>query len=322
MQNKKFGVKIRKLTVKILGEMGIKDKVIGPPSPENNQPFVYYAYLTNIEPISDISGEKGLEIPNSLIIKPGKFNFYGKTFDLKKEGLYRFIFPFKENLQRIVYEKNIEALLSSIAWIYSHGNSDDVKKFSEIASKALHSKIFATCGPISEWTHQLLLENGIKSRIISSITLDFWKSYENSHIMIEVFRPDFNKWVAYDLDYNSYFVKNNIPLSFIEFSELVQEDDYEIKYLAKNVGVDISNFRDIKNNFDYAFIMEARLVDENARRKWYKRVIQVPLISDGKYNYFFNNKNIKHVESYSIYYKYLEEENFRKKFYSVIPTKT
>ena len=44
------------------------------------------------------------------------------------------------------------------------------------------------------------MKNGVKSRLVSSLTLDSWNSYDNGHIMIEVFRPELKKWVVYDID--------------------------------------------------------------------------------------------------------------------------
>lgn len=316
MNNKKLDWQIKKIAVKILGEIGLKEKIIKPPSIESNVPFVYYVFLDKIENINSIDDvTDSVELPNSVIINPGIFKFYGKIYDLKKEGLYRFVYPEKENQQRIVYQNNIDALLSSIAWIYSHGNSDDGKKYSEINKKILHSKIFATCGSISEWTQKILQENGIKSRIVSSLTLDQWNSYDNGHILIEVYREKYNKWVVYDLDNNAYFSKNEIPLSLIEFSEQSSNLDYKINYIASNPNLDIANFIDNKTNYDYAFLIEARFVNKESSKQWYKRVMQVPLIGDDKYNYFFNDTNITRVEKYSSYYKHMDKKQFLEKFY-------
>jgi|CXWL01.1.fsa_nt_gi hypothetical protein len=316
MNNKKLDWQIKKIAVKILGDMGLKEKIIKPPSIESNVPFVYYAFLDKIENINSIDDvTDSVELPNSVIINPGIFKFYGKIYDLKKEGLYRFVYPEKENQQRIVYQNNIDALLSSIAWIYSHGNSDDDKKYSEINKKILHSKIFATCGSISEWTQKILQENGIKSRIVSSLTLDQWNSYDNGHILIEVYRKKYNKWVVYDLDNNAYFSKNGIPLSLIEFSEQSLNLDYEINYISSNSNLDVANFIDNKTNYDYAFLIEARFVNKESSKQWYKRVMQVPLIGDDKYNYFFNDANISRIEKYSSYYKYMHKKQFLEKFY-------
>lgn len=317
MNNKKFGLGVKKLAVKALGEIGVREKIIEPPSIKSNLPFVYYAYLDTVEIIHGADELiNSADLPNSLIIRPGKFQFGGKTYNLNKEGLYRFVYPGKENQQRIVYEKNIDALLSGISWIYSHGNSDDNKTYQEINEKALYSKIFATCGSISEWAKKILDDNNIRSRIVSSLTLDQWNSYDNGHILLEVYKKDLKKWVVYDLDNNSFFSKNGIPLSLIEFSVHSINSDYKINYLASNVNVDIANFVDDKTNYDYAFLMEARFANENSRKQWYKRVMQVPLIGDDKFNYFSNDANIARVTSYSSYYKHMDKEQFLRKFYT------
>lgn len=306
---------VKKSIVNVLGKVGLRDRIIEPPTIDENKPFVYYAFLNNIEYLQDADTENSEDLPNSLIIPKGKFFFHGKGYELKKEGLYRFIYPGIENQQRIVYEKNLDAILSGIAWIYSHGNSDDEKEFSKINKKALHSKIFATCGHVSDWTCDLLKTRVIRSRVVASLTLDPWNSYDNGHIMIEVYRNDFKKWVVYDLDNNCFFTKNKVPLSLIEFSDCVKTEDYEINYLANNSNLDTFNFIDKRHKFDFAFLLEARFVNEDSHRQWYKRVMQVPMIADGKYSYFFNSNDILRVQNYSSYYKYMNKKEFLEKFY-------
>src|SRR3989344_7449080 len=188
--------KIKKSVVKVLEKIGLKDGIIEPLSINENKPLVYYAFLNNIEYISSSGQENSKDLPNSLIIPKGKFFFHDEGYELKKEGLYRFVYPGIENQQRIVYEADLDALLSGIAWVYAHGNSDDEREFSHIMKKALQSKIFATCGSISNWTCNLLKTKSIKSRVVASLTLDDWNSYNNGHIMIEVFREDLKKWVV------------------------------------------------------------------------------------------------------------------------------
>ena len=58
----------------------------------------------------------------------------------------------------------------------------------------------------------------IESRVVQTLTVEDWNSYNNGHTMIEIYRHDFNKWVLYDLDNNAYFSANQIPLSLLEFS--------------------------------------------------------------------------------------------------------
>lgn len=307
---------IKKIGVKTLSGIGIGKKIIDPPSSESNKILVYFAKNEEIELINDVKNDSGIELPNELVIEKGIYNFYNKTYDLKEEGIYRFIFPETTNQQRIVYEKNLDSLLSAICWVSSHGNIDDEKDFSEINRKILNSKAFLTCGPKTEWVKNFLDTHSIKSRIVSTLTLEEWNSYDNGHIMIEIFRQDMKKWVLYDLDNNCFFEHDNKMLSFIEFFEHIKNDSYKIKYLAPQSNMSISNFIDPKSNFDFNFILEAKLMTEKLRRKWYKRVIQVPLITDEDYNYFFDEKNQKQIENYSSYYKFLNKDNFMQKFYS------
>lgn len=307
--------KIKKLGGKFLGEVGLKEKNIKPPSPENNTSFVYHAYLENIKEILASKTENSQSLPNSLIIKKGNYQFENKNYELRDEGLYRFIFPTKSNQQRIVFEEDIEALLSSICWIFTHGNSDDKKSYVKIQQKALHSKVFVTCGPLVSWANNFLEKLDIKVRIVSTLTIDLWNSYDNGHILIEIFSKDLDKWIVYDLDNSCYFVNNQTALSLLEFVEKVNSGEYGIKKLSNKISTDISNFKDEKNGYDYAFVIEERLSNEKQLRKWYKHVIQVPLILDNKFSYFCDEKNKERIEKYSNYNKYINKNDFMKKFY-------
>ena len=313
--NNKISKEIKKIGVKTLSGVGLKDRIIEPPSKEQNTSLVYFALMSNTENINSIENDDGIPLPASLIISKGNYQFHGKTYRLDREGLYRFIFPVDENQQRIVYESNLDSLLSSICWIFSHGNIDDGEDFSYVNKKALTSKIFVTCGPLSSWANKFLDNLSIKSRIVSTLTLDPWNSYDNGHILVEIFRYDLNKWVVYDLDNGCFFTCNKKPLSLIEFVESVPLNNYEIHRLTNRANMDISNFRDRKSNFDFAFIVESRLSNEEKLREWYRHVIQIPLILDGKFSYFFNTEHVKKIQSYSSYHKFLEKDEFMKKFY-------
>jgi len=295
--------------------MKFREDFIKPPGIESNDPIVFHAFLEKIHVISETSNENGIELPDMLVIPKGKYIFSGKTYNLDKEGVYRFVNPGKYNKQRIVFETDHTALLSSIAWMYSHGNQDDEKNYSEILSKAKKEKIFATCGTISNWSIQFLKEHGIKARIIAVLTLDEWNSYDNGHILIEVFREELEKWVLYDIDNDVFFTNNGNPLSLLEFTKRVKENDYEINFIAKKNDIDTSNFLDKNNNYDYGFLIEARFLDEETRREWYKRVFQVPMIVDEGCSYFFDKDNMNKILSYSSFYRYLDEDEFLERFY-------
>jgi hypothetical protein len=282
-------------------------------------PFVRHAYLDTVEAVSGVDSPVGTPgLPPSLVIAPGRYAFRGKAYDLQKQGLYRFICPFKENQQRIVYEANsgnVEALLSGLAWCVSHGNSDNSKSQEALTQKATTGKLFITCCNISQWALPILQSYKIRARPADTLTLEEWNSYDNGHSMIEVYREDLKKWVLYDLDANVCFLYKKVPLSLVEMIEHVASGDYDIKLLASDIRLDISNFKSPRNGYDWGFSAELTRTDEGARQ-WYKRVIQVPLIG----NCFFlpspNDADRARAAHYGgMNYTYLTKEEFLKKFY-------
>jgi hypothetical protein len=289
-----------------------------------NQPLVYRAYMDTTEPIPSVAGSSETPaLPSTLVIAPGRYAFLGKTYDLQKQGLYRFSLFQKENQQRIVYDKkhgDVDAVLSAIAWMVSHGNSDNGKSADAWTQKALTSKLFITCGGISGWACYIMTPLGIRVRTVSSLTLDEWNSYDNGHSIMEVYREDFKKWVLYDVDENACFFDKTNPLSLLELSERAASGDYQIKSLAADSMMDVSNFkvdardRAKADGFDLAFFME-QMQSENGRRLWYARALQVPMIGGCFCLTTPSEANRKRVESYCKGAKYLEKDEFVKKFY-------
>ena len=287
-----------------------------PYSEKDNKPIVYHLKNSLVQKIDQYSRGDSQEIPNHLIIQPGIYNFLGKNYFLKNEGLYRFLLPAKINAQRIVYQNDIDALLSAMSWIATHGNSDDKKSKLELSDKALYSKLFITCGSISSWANHLLTTLSVKSRLVAGMTVDEWNTYNNGHRLIEVWRDKWNKWVLYDLDNNSYFVDNvaGVPLSLIEFSQAVSNKNYEIIDLSSATRLDVSGFSS-SDGYKFSFWSEA--VNANIS-DWYARVMQVPLIYDElEKKYFFSNEKHKtRIESYESSYKFIEKTVFINRFYN------
>ena len=287
-----------------------------PYSMEDNKPIVFHLVGNVVNRVSPSPGGDKKNIPNQLVIQPGVYNFLGDSYSLNKEGLYRFLLPGKVNAQRVVYQDDVDTLLSAISWIATHGNSDDKKSNMELSDKALHSKLFITCGYISSWAHYLLNDLNVKSRLVAGMTVDGWNNYDNGHSLIEVWRDRWNKWVLYDLDNNSYFMPSEgdvPPLSLFEFSQAIINDDYKILYLSSDTRLDVSNF----TSFDgYSYSLFSEGVYANIRR-WYRRVMQVPLIFDVSSNkyLFMDESNKDRIETYSASYKYINGTEFMSRFY-------
>ena len=282
-----------------------------------DQPFVYHAHLDKIEFVSAAAGPAETPgLPSSLVIAPGRYAFAGKTYVLRKPGLYRFCRPLKEIQQRIVYDVNggdAEALLSALAWTASHGNADNPKSNEELTQKATTAKLFITCGRISAWAVHILMRQDIQARPVSTLTLDEWNSYDNGHSMIEVYRDDLKKWILYDLDENVCFVHNATPLSLVEMVDRSATGDYEVKTLAADTMLDVSNFK-TNGGYDLAFFMEAIQTSDGCRW-WYKRAMQVPIINNCFYLRSPNDADRRRVQSYCKSAEYLEKNVFLNKFY-------
>ncbi len=277
--------------------------------------FGYHAYMSDVRRVVAAKAPEDCPpLPESLVIPPGTYQFRGQALALQEEGLYRFLEVGEEQQQRIVYRADLHALLSGIAWIVSHGNSDHGKSHDELAEQAKTRKLFITCGPVSGWTIAVLADHGIRARSATSLTLENWNTYDNGHAMIEVYRKDIRKWVLYDVDGNCFFTWRDTPLSLVEFAYAVMRDyPYEFQFLAKDTRLDVSNFKGKEGKADYAFFCERM---NAAVRRWYRRIVQVPMLHDPKIGRcFFDAANRQRIESYSKSFKYLEKSEFRRTFY-------
>jgi len=298
-------------------ETGLKEDFKRPYSELNNTPFAYYAINEKIVNISPIESEIKNSLPPQLVIPTGTYTVYGNVYELSNEGLYRFILPEIENSQRIVYDgNNVNSLLSAVSWIYTHGNSDSGNSIKYLNEKATHSKIFGVCNTLSIWIIDVLEKNDIPSRLVQTMTLDNWNTYDNSHTMIEVYRKDLDKWVLYDLDNNAYFSQNGTELSLIEFVDRVKANNYKINYLSSDSKLDISNFKS-KDNFDYAFFGETIFSNEKTLKIWYERIAQVSLIQNENLDFhFFDEEHKSKIENFAPNYKFIDKSKFLYKFYN------
>ncbi|MBC8871692.1 MAG: hypothetical protein H8E44_19875 [Planctomycetes bacterium] len=296
-----------------------EEKAVETPYYPEGDVFAYHAYLTDVKRVVGTKAQEDcLPLPDSLIISPGEYQFRDQAFALQEEGLYRFIEVGEEQQQRIVYQADLHALLSGIAWIVSHGNSDHGKSHEVLAEEAKTRKIFITCGPVSGWASRILGDHGIRARSATSLTLGHWNTYDNGHAMIEVYRKDLRKWVLYDVDGNCFFTWRETPLSLVEFAYAVMSDKpYEINKLANDTRLDVSNFKGNDGKADYAFFCERM---NAAVRQWYRRIVQVPMLHDAKLGRcFFDAANRQRIESYNKSFKYLEKGEFRRTFYGEVP---
>ena len=275
--------------------------------------IVYYANMCNTSLVSDNNKMDASPLPDELIIPSGVYQFRGETFELQKEGLYRFMEVGKEQQQRIVYKKDLYSLLSAISWIVSHGNSDHIYSLETRTELAKTRKLFMNCGGISAWAKSLLDGQSIRSRIVYSTTLNNRNKFDNGHVLIEVYHEYLRRWVVFDLDMNCYFTIDQKPISFIEFAYAVNSRlPYKIIPISRDILLDVSNFKN-KKGTDYAFVMERLLP---LVRKWYRRVLQVPFID----NTFFDKDNRTIIKELYPSRNYMDAAEFKRTFYGETTT--
>jgi len=275
--------------------------------------FSYYCLNDTVRKIEvENDSQQTKPLVQQLIIQPGTYNIDGKTIKLDNEGLYRVSVPFKKNYQVIVYRNDLNALLSSLAWIVSHGNADNKLSFEDLSQKATNDKLYLTCGFVSPFAKKILDTVGYRSRIVSGITLDKLNNYDDAHVMIEIFHPQMNKWILADIDNNLLFQKkgSDIFLNLLEFKNELLNGTLQLKLIAKDIHTDISGYK-TKEGYSYNFHMEF-LQSETQLLEWYKRVMDVVIIE----NYFYDYRDIERIKGIDSTYEYLDVDSFHKRFYN------
>lgn len=220
----------------------------------------------------------GRALPARLVIPPGVYRVHGRNYRLGAEGLYRFLFPGKGNQQRIVHRRDPVALLSGLSWISTHGSRDNPSPFPALRRAALTRKLVVTCGRVSEFGRQLLARAGIPARVVWSFTLRPTNTYDTGHTMLEVRLG--RRWTLVDLDANRLFRRRGKRLSLLEMSEAVEADDFELQPLSAATGTAIGGFT--QKGYDYGLWMDTIFVTEPWIRRWYRRVLRIPVLhADG-----------------------------------------
>ncbi|MDD5678740.1 MAG: hypothetical protein PHW60_12255 [Kiritimatiellae bacterium] len=226
----------------------------------------------------DSTTRRGRNLPGRLVIPPGVYRVHGRNYHLRREGLYRFIYPLKDNQQRIVWDgHNPRALMSALAWIVTHGNRDERLEFRELCRKALRHKLILTCGPVSSFAHQLCGELGVRSRLAEASTLGTLNNYNCGHCLMEIHMG--GRWVLVDLDQNCMFRRRGKYLSLLELTERAASDDYELVPIAAAVRVDVNGWQmGAPQGFHWDLYADTNLYDEHSRRRWYRRIMMLPRI--------------------------------------------
>jgi len=277
---------------------------------KGNQMSVYFLNKLNVEKKKspkDVNSNTSTPLSDNLFISPGFYSIKKNIYDFNKEGLYRIMSPGNGVfIHKIVFTEDLDALLSSLSWLTSHGNVDN-KLTNKLLIKKLHNdKIYVTCGVITQLAVKILKEKGFKARFVMSMAKPSnWNSYNNGHSLIEVFNERYEKWVLYDLDNNFYFVnEKGLPLSLIEAISNISNGNYKLIPLSNDIKVyDMKKF----NLFSEVIV--------NNIDTWYKRCMLIQLIKHSNKIYFYNKEFKKDLLSYSSQFYFKDKDDFMDLFY-------
>lgn len=235
----------------------------------------------------------------------------GGSYNMSVEGYY-YLVDFNRGISRnfIVYNDDVKALLSALSYLHVHGNLDDKLSKTDMLKKMTTKKISLTCGNISMLVLNILKEYNVESRLVSFLTMDKWNSYDNGHTLIEV-KID-GKWVLLDIDNNRYFKLYNKNMNLLDFFNDLDWNDIAFSQLSEDENLDSQNFT--SNSISYHGFADYIYSDI---RKWYKRVMQIPMIfeNDIRYVGLKDENNRDRVLEYYPNAKILTQQEFRKKFY-------
>jgi hypothetical protein len=254
----------------------------------NDQLIAYRATGENIYPVPT-SSQTGSLPKQSILKQGGILHLYGHNFDLSKNGLYRFIINKNINAQITVNDGNAYDLCSSIAWSTAHGNALNHNQCIEIMKSR---KLLLTCGPVSNLVSVLSNYLGLASRPVSMLCHPSKQNfYGSGHTFVEIFDSQHQKWVAYDPDGKVFFLKNKIPLSFIEFFEACEDDSFSIARLSACQSPAFGSHAE--NDHHYDFYSELLNTEEIAR-DFYRQAAWAPSV-------IFKNKNIMDKRMQGVY---------------------
>ncbi len=205
------------------------------------------------------------------------------------------------------------ALLALVSSRFVHGTADSRASFHRLIAELHHRQLSLTCGEVSVFVDAILRRLGIKSRILTTLTLDEWNSYDNGHTMIEVYIEERRRWVAIDLDQKVVF-KSSEHDEYLNGFDLatMNLDDLRIVSLVNADVIDYSGMVAYQSYLQFLRVNQVQ---------WYQRVMQSIGIYDQRSSrYVFvtsddNPSSSFRISQYAPDYSVVEIPKFKEIFY-------
>ncbi len=227
---------------------------------------------------------KNIPLPNDLIINPDNYKFGQKIYKCKSPGVYRFISPQKINQQHIVLDKK-DGIKSALllSYLSIRGNKDNWSLIQSLEKKAIYRFLSITCSLNTTFCDHLLKKNNFKSRRVFATTFEKRNSFNNGHVLLEVFSDKLRKYVCIDVDKKAIFFDQSKPLSLFEYSKALHEKKkITIKFFSPFFLCDWNNFIETKTSFHYGFIEHLANSSSDQIERALARICQIPYMQNQK----------------------------------------
>ena len=274
-----------------------------------------------LEPVhpKETGGGK-IDLPRQLFVKAGTYAFENETYDCSIPGVYRFAKPQVRNAQRIVWDKEEELnnlLFCSLLSV--RGNSDDESPFRQLEREAINRLLSLTCGPLARFVEQLVKRHGMRTRIVSTHTLQPRNSYNNGHTLLEYQPTGSSLWVAFDVDKKCIFLDGEGSMldAFELCREVSEGNPVDAQLLSKAPSLDLANFFERSTGYNYQFLEMNVYGRAGGFRPLIERICNVPYFSlpEGLCFGCWNDESRGIIQSQYPTARIFGAEEFRKKFY-------
>jgi len=238
-----------------------------------------------LAPCSGGGGTPLAEMP-LLVQEAGvKVAVAGACFELRDDGLYRFLVPYTMTRHIVVYTgASFMDFLAGIAHAHTHGHRDKFIPFEEQKERMRSDRLICTCHYISNLARHLCTQAGLAAREVCSLTLEPWTGRDEGHNMLEVRHPEHKNWMLFDLDTKHGFARDGRMLGVYEVAGAVARgESLEPVKLANTIVIDACWTVD---NVNISLFYDEVFLEREALLRWYAKVLQVCMIFEAGHLYF------------------------------------
>jgi hypothetical protein len=202
-------------------------------------------------------------------------NVDGTVYNFTGGGLYRIYDGATLVRQTLVYTGDYWGCAEQLSRVHLHGDRHNAYSTAQLDTLVRDGTLISlTCGQISPYAAGHLQSLGVQTRIVHSLTLDPWNSYDNSHVMIEIRDTAENRWVLYDVTLGDTLCASGHRLNLLDTTRLYRGGNQaQIEILNSDSLYDpLTEYTDPAQNL----LMLNH--DLPTTQTWYHRILQVPII--------------------------------------------